>query len=65
MLACSKVMMVDAIAKALNSDPLPFWIKYRRKPRVRAESQKMTDVGNCDRTIPTGFAQGEPKRQLM
>lgn len=51
-------IMVDEIAKALNRDPLEFRLSYLRLPRARAVLQKVAQVGNWGRTMPTGFAQG-------
>ena len=51
-------IMVDEIARAMNSDPLAFRLNYLRLPRARAVLQKAAEAANWGKAMPAGFAQG-------
>ena len=54
----SEEIMVDEIAAAMGRDPVDFRREFLKEDRARAVLDKVAEVGDWGRTMPSGCAQG-------
>jgi isoquinoline 1-oxidoreductase subunit beta len=51
-------LVIDQVAKAMGKDPYQFRRSFLRDPRLQAVLDKVAQVGNWGRAMPSGTAQG-------
>ena len=56
--ACARELVVDRLAKQMSKDPYRFRREFAKEERTRAVLDKVAEVGNWGRSMPSGTAQG-------